>query len=69
MDYILVLVMIFNSGNGGMGGIEHVKLKDLESCSRIGSAWVDSMKKQRRLVRDDEFLFACIPISETKSPQ
>ena len=57
MSYILVLTMIFKSGNGGMGGIEHIEVDSYEKCQRIGRAWVESVKKERKYVMNKEIIF------------
>ena len=60
MSYILVLTMIFKSGNGGMGGIDHIEVDSYEKCQRIGRAWVESVKRERKYVMDKEIIFTCI---------
>ena len=58
--YILILTMAFKSGYGGMGGIESIDVSSLESCNRIGKAWVASKKADHWSNNDHEFKYLCV---------
>jgi hypothetical protein len=62
--YILVLTLIFKSGYSGMGGVEHIEVKDYKECHRMGKAWVDSVSSSRATAKGD-VVFSCIAKEET----
>ena len=57
--YVLILTMIFKGGYGGMGRIESVDVGSLESCNRIGKAWINNASEKKN-VKDGELKYLCI---------
>lgn len=57
--YVLILTMMFKSGYGGMGGIESVDVDSLESCNRIGKAWMYNAS-ENKYVKDHELTYLCV---------
>lgn len=62
-SYLLIMTLLFSSGNGGMGGVDHVKVSSLQECNRIGNAWLDGIKA-RRSVRKGEAIITCVKLGE-----